>query len=155
MYLPPCRDFLNNKIPGFSENTILHSIVLQGVVFDSSYYYKNNDDLHNFFEEDDEKGLWTHYIQSGWAEGRFPFEVIVDEIFYLETYPDVINFDGSYQDHFVRHGYSEGRLPYMFNIDLKLYNQRLSVIDPKAEPILDNNELRKHFVLVGYHQLYR
>ena len=155
MYLPPNKEFLKKKIPGFTESTILHSFALQGVVFDAEYYFKSNADLHKSYEVGDEIELKRHYIESGWSEGRFPFEVIVDEIFYLETYPDVAQFKGSFQEHFVRHGYSEGRLPYMFNIDKTSYNQRLGVLEPDTEPFKTPAEIRKHFILVGYHQLYK
>ena len=94
---------------------------LKNTYFYPDYYFESNADLHQSIEKNDLDGLWSHYILHGWEEGRFPFDVHVDDIFYQENYPDVSFFDGSSQEHFVKHGYKEGRLPYRFNLNLEDY----------------------------------
>ena len=92
MYLPPSKTFLKKKIKGFSSNKIAHSQALMNTYFDHEFYFQNNEDLHGTIEENNVNALWNHYVNSGWEEGRFPFQVVVDEIFYIENYPDTSNF---------------------------------------------------------------
>ena len=133
MYLPPCKSFLAKKFRNFSKNFPAQMWVLSNTYFDPSFYYEKNPDLHEKYDESDHRGLWSHYILNGWEEGRFPFRVKVDEIFYFENYPDAKLYDGSAQEHFVKHGYKEGRLPYMFSLDLDQYNERLFLVNPKEK----------------------
>jgi hypothetical protein len=154
MYLPPSMTFLSSQINGIKDNKFLIAAILSEVIFDHNYYYKHNQDLHKYFNPDDINGLWSHYLKNGWFEDRFPFEVVVDEIFYLNNYPDVSSFDGTLNQHFVIHGYKEGRLPYMFNLNIKKYNKRLKVLEPDSEKIVTESQMYKHFLTKGYHQLY-
>lgn len=58
----------------------------------------------------------SHFIDSGYIEGRLPADLVVDENWYLQQYPDVAESIAtgafaSARDHFLQHGYKEGRLP--------------------------------------------
>jgi len=153
MYLPPSKTFLQKKIKGFSTNKIAHSQALMNTYFDHEFYYQNYEDLHGTIDKDNVNALWNHYVNSGWEEGRFPFQVVVDEIFYIENYPDTSNFDGSMNEHFTRHGYKEGRLPYLIELDLDSYCKRMSIILPDEAHPKDKQEMYKHFKFIGYHSL--
>ena len=155
MYLPPCKSFLEKKFKGFGKNKAALLWVLNNTYFDQNYYHDFNKDLQQEFEKDDRDGLFKHYLDNGWQEGRFPFQVTVDDYFYLETYPDVRNFYGSCQDLFVKHGYKEGRLPYLFNLDLEDYNRNLKIIEPSHKIIEGKKEMYDHFVKIGYHMLLK
>ena len=153
MYIPPCKYFLKRKFKYFKKDTPAQMWALKNTYFDPDYYFESNADLHQSIEKNDLDGLWSHYILHGWEEGRFPFDVHVDDIFYQDNYPDVSFFDGSSQEHFVKHGYKEGRLPYLFNLNLEDYKKKLFMINPRAEMPSNNSEMYKHFIEIGYHLL--
>lgn len=153
MYLPPSKKFLQKNFKNIIDNEYAISMVLTNTYFDSEYYYKKNEDLQEHFEKNNFRALWTHYVQSGWEEGRFPFEVVVDEIFYTNTYPDVISFKGSVADHFYNYGYHEGRLPYQFKLNLEDYIKRLSILDASSLSPNNEKEMYQHFKESGYHKL--
>lgn len=153
MYLPPSKSFLIKKFRNFSRNYPAQMLALGNTYFDSLYYYSKNEDLHETYKKSDNKGLWSHYITNGWEEGRFPFQVEVDEVFYNENYPDARLYDGSPQEHFVKHGYKEGRLPYMFTLNLESYNSKLFLVNPHEKLLSNNQEMYSHFKEQGYHLL--
>ena len=58
-----------------------------------------------------------HFVGDGYIEGRKPFEIRVDETWYVQRYPDVVEsvrkgVVPSAQQHFDEDGYREGRLPF-------------------------------------------
>tara|TARA_Y100001980_G_C14503748_1_gene279488 strand:+ start:326 stop:793 length:468 start_codon:yes stop_codon:yes gene_type:complete len=153
MYLPPCKVFLKKRFKNFDKNFVAQMWVLKNTYFDSKFYYNNNPDLHTNFKKDDYDGLYSHFILNGWEEGRFPFNVKVDDVFYRLNYEDVQNFPGSCQEHFTKHGYKEGRLPYMPSLELKKYNQQLFLQNPNSKKIMNNKEMYEHYLESGYHDL--
>jgi hypothetical protein len=57
-----------------------------------------------------------HYVQVGYFEGKLPFEITVDEDWYISRYEHVRNGIAlgratSAKDHFLRIGYGEGCRP--------------------------------------------
>lgn len=54
---------------------------------------------------------YTHYIQSGWREGRDPSPYF-DVIWYLRTYPDVLEAGAEPLGHYIHHGRWENRRPH-------------------------------------------
>lgn len=127
--------------------------ILKNTFFDSEFYFKNNPDLQKKFKKNDYHGLFSHYILNGWEEGRFPFNVKVDEIFYKLSYEDVSSFKGTCQEHFTKHGYREGRLPYMPNLNLDKYNEQLFLQKPGENKIASIKEMYQHYLKSGYHDL--
>ena len=153
MYLPPCKSFLKKRFKNFSNNSTAQMWALMNTYFDHEFYYDSNPDLHENYKKNEYDGLWSHYILNGWEEGRFPFDVQVDEIFYNENYPDASLFNGTAQEHFVKHGYKEGRLPYLFTLNLQDYRKKLFIINPNGELPSNNKEMYQHYKDAGYHLL--
>jgi hypothetical protein len=108
----------------------------------------------------DENQARQHWISSGYYEGRFPFDVKVNQIFYTSNYRDLEHLatEDECMSHFVLHGYSEGRLAYFPHFDHDWYLQNY-------QPIIDNwiketaqhdyleypkNVLERHFIAEGY-----
>ncbi len=57
-----------------------------------------------------------HFVEHGYFEGRRPFELEIDEAFYMRQYPDIQEGISkglleSAREHFVKNGYEEGRIP--------------------------------------------
>jgi len=153
MYLPPSKSFLKKRFRNFDKNQVAQMWVLKNTFFDEKFYYKNNPDLHEKYKKDDHDGLFSHFIFNGWEEGRFPFDVRVDEVFYKLNYKDVLNFPGTCQEHFTKHGYKEGRLPYMPALDLDDYNHQLFLQNPNSKKIKSKKEMYEHYLESGYHDL--
>ena len=86
---------------------------LQNFPLDTSYYKEAHADLRDGGLNDEQ--LASHYRSFGYFEGReFPY--LIDEDFYLSTYPDVKQaiLDGvvdGVRSHFTQNGSAEGRVP--------------------------------------------
>lgn len=84
--------------------------------FDSKYYVASNEDVKLEVEAGRTTAL-NHYLKNGFSEGRAPFDIKVNEGYYLKNNPDVAIAiqDGrceSAQHHYDAHGRREGRSPY-------------------------------------------
>lgn len=82
--------------------------------FDEAFYRSTYPDLRDAHEAGDISDLRTHFIESGYFEGRIGSKPDVNEQFYKETYPDVANAiaNGDVEsafDHYMRAGAFEGR----------------------------------------------
>lgn len=81
-------------------------------VFDAAYYYAANADLQSAIGNDSLR-LFTHFYNSGMAEGRRGSENF-DVAIYRENNPDLTEVFGDdlklYYDHFIQSGQNEGRI---------------------------------------------
>ena len=125
--------------------------LLPSYFFDADYYRENNEDVAEACSSDQE--LHAHYLKNGWFEGRLPFNVVVDEAFYLNIYPDIHDSDLDSQEHFLASGYAEGRIPFMPNeINIEFYNAQLIANGKDVVSTLD--EAQEHYITEGYVNLY-
>lgn len=151
IFLAPSYQYFKESGYKSSFFDLFQKSVLPSYFFDPDYYRKSNEDVAEVCSSNQE--LHAHYLKNGWPEGRLPFNVVVDEAFYINTYPDVHTSDLEPQEHFLASGYAEGRIPFMpNNIDLEFYNAQLIANGKDVFSSLE--EAHRHFVAEGYVNLY-
>jgi hypothetical protein len=82
--------------------------------FDEAFYLANNDDVAQAHNDGSLGDVHTHFIGSGFLEGRLGAAPEVDAEFYLASNPDVgraiaAGQVGSAEEHYVQRGAAEGR----------------------------------------------
>jgi hypothetical protein len=86
------------------------------IEFDPNFYTTKYADVKKAVKDGVVPSAHTHYVESGYFEGRLPRRIKVDERWYVATYPDVgkalkAELFKNAQQHFEENGYREGRLP--------------------------------------------
>ncbi|MBY0611199.1 MAG: glycosyltransferase [Beijerinckiaceae bacterium] len=104
--------------------------------FDLDFYLRTNEDVEKAGVDP-----FTHYLESGWREGRMPSPYFSPR-WYLAHYPDVAEAGLEPLAHFIASGASEGRKPH-YLIDLEWY------ADANPDVELDGAETYRHFVSTG------
>ena len=90
------------------------SVTVSKMPFDPTFYLETYPDIREAYEAGHITDLRTHFIDTGYFEGRFGTEPAFDEPFYRSTYPDVVEAlttseTNSFFDHYLRAGAFEGR----------------------------------------------
>ena len=83
-------------------------------LFDPEFYAENNPDIEAARLAGIVTDLHAHYIESGFLEGRLPFEPPFDPEFYVAHYPDLVDAIppddvAGLRNHFLSAGLAEGR----------------------------------------------
>jgi hypothetical protein len=94
---------------------LLHSLAGQ-LPFDPDFYLAQNDDVAAAYETGAITDLRRHFIESGFIEGRFGAQPLVDEAFYANSYKDIgaairRGEIVSATEHYIQAGAAEGRIP--------------------------------------------
>jgi hypothetical protein len=95
----------------------LLTIAAANLPFDLEFYLSTYPDIRDAYEAGEISDPQSHFIQEGYIEGRFGSKPDVDQLYYMETYPDVkaiLDSGGdvtSALDHYLRWGAFEGRFP--------------------------------------------
>lgn len=100
----------------YAELTDLVKLLIQAVPVDEAWYENEYPDVAEAIKTGAIKSATTHFIESGYFEGRWPFPPRFDQSWYLTQYPDVakaieVGEVASAEEHFRNYGYLEGRLP--------------------------------------------
>lgn len=81
--------------------------------FDEKAYLDANPDVAEAVRTGALESGWTHYLNSGFYEGRSPGSRYVDAKYYRRAYPDIALAERKGQttaaEHYARTGYAEGR----------------------------------------------
>lgn len=90
------------------------SVAIAEMPFEPEFYQNTYPDIRQAYEAGQITDLKTHFIESGYFEGRLGAEPAFDEQFYKSTYPDVVEAletgkTSSAFEHYVRAGAFEGR----------------------------------------------
>lgn len=91
--------------------------ILGEVEVDEAWYLSQYPDVLEGIRTGAVQSAKQHFADSGYFEGRLPFQILIDEDWYQREYPDVAESvrQGtvpSGQVHFDTNGYREGRLPF-------------------------------------------
>ncbi len=98
----------------YSDLLQIISLLLRSAEVDESWYLEQYPHLAEALKGGDISSARSHFIHSGYFEGRLPNAPEVDEAWYLERYPDVAEGIAqgkieSARQHFIEYGYEEGR----------------------------------------------
>ena len=113
--------------------------------FDTQWYYDRHKDIQdNVVFEDN--AIKSHFILSGFWEGRLPFKMKINKNFIKKHYSLNIS-DSKYKR---MDCYNKGALTTKVNFDLKFYNEQFS---HKENYFEDENKAFSHFLKIGYLKL--
>ena len=105
-----------SRTVSMSENhyRLLIELLYENSKFDEAAYLRANLDVAAAVKRGDIESGLSHFLSTGWKEGRSGVAPRVDEAWYLRKYPDVANAVRagrvkSASSHFVDGGYREGR----------------------------------------------
>lgn len=90
------------------------SAAVSQLPFDAEFYRRTYPDIQSAYAAGQIEDLRSHFVETGYFEGRLGAEPGFDEQFYKTSYPDVVEAIatgaiGSAFEHYVRAGASEGR----------------------------------------------
>jgi len=111
----PARDGLRVEMERDALMAIVRRLLL-AVPVDEAWYRRTYPGVDRAIARGGFASAAAHYAEFGYAECRWPFDMVVDEAWYRARYPDVppLIADGTVADaqgHFWRFGYREGRFP--------------------------------------------
>ena len=118
-YLAPyailCHEMMDNGLTEEQLLSVMQNLLL-AVPVDEAWYRDAYPDVAAAINSGEIGSAKGHFIDSGYAEGRLPFDHELDEEWYLKIYPDVAKeieagYVESARQHYIEHGYKEGRLP--------------------------------------------
>lgn len=100
--------------------------------FDEEAYLKANRDVAEAIQNGKIESGWTHYLTTGYFEGRSPGTRYVDLKFYRRAYPDVALAERKGQttaaEHYAVAGRAEGRSPSAAHaVMAKMWNEHMDV----------------------------
>lgn len=121
--------------------------------FDADWYLSVYPDVADAIANGDLVSAEQHFRSIGYAEGRLPHALEVDEAWYLTTYPDLGEAAAagaivSGAKHYLQLGYHEGRVPSRPDIDPAWYGPLYLPHRPEAAQ--DARLCEEHFILTGY-----
>jgi hypothetical protein len=95
---------------------LMIQLLLSSLDVDADWYKEQYSDAKQAMESGLRVSALQHFCETGYFEGRLPFEPRVDESWYLEQYPDVAESIArgeveSAVHHFIQRGYQQGRWP--------------------------------------------
>jgi hypothetical protein len=95
---------------------LMLQMLLASVEIDADWYIQQYEDVRAANEEGRLESALKHFCETGYFEGRLPFEPEFDEEWYLAQYPDVAESVAqgeveSAAHHFMQRGYQQGRWP--------------------------------------------
>ena len=109
------------------------SVAVSEMPFEPLFYQSTYPDIREAYEAGRITDLRTHFIETGYFEGRFGAEPAFDEQFYKTTYPDVVEAltagkANSAFDHYLRAGAFEGR--HANAVDQESAKQWMKLLQP-------------------------
>lgn len=111
----------------------------RSINFDSDFYLANNPQVAS-------AGIdpFTHYMQTGWQEGRDP-NSFFDTSFYLNSHPDVRNDGINPLEHYNSSGWKELRNPSPFFDTSHYLENNIDVLNAEVNPL-------EHFMNTGWRE---
>jgi hypothetical protein len=111
----PMRDGLHVRL-SWDELMGIVELLLRSVPVDEAWYRRTYAGVDADIEAGRVASAASHFVKHGYAQGNWPFAMVVEESWYLGRYRDVSKAVAagqvaSGQDHFWRAGYGEGRFP--------------------------------------------
>ena len=98
--------------------------------FDKEFYLATYSDVASAYKAGRIQDVHTHFVETGYFEGRLGSNPNVDEAYYRKTYPDVATAikSGALKsgyEHYIKTGAAEGRSPNAEHVQLMKYWQEI------------------------------
>ncbi len=161
MHIPPPIQVLISSVEISSDGRVTCSLeefrnlvrmAVVGIPVDEAWYTDTYKDVAAAISKGTVSSASEHYAHSGYLDGRFPFQPVVEQVWYYENNEDLHDSRGevrSAAQHLQDAGYQEGRVPHRPVIDRVWYSQCYA----EAKRQVDEGRfpsLEAHFVEAGY-----